>query len=319
MTARDLLVAARTHREANPPKPFVQAHGVAGELVVAESPEGTRRRVVLVTAADSAGVAHVLLASNMIDQATDLDLIVTSPDSGASYDLVVQAELYGPVFIEQLDAVVGSCDAAAVDALRAALRSDGASLEGLRIGLPLGGPIDPRRRFKEQELAELQEIVSACRRWLLGDAAEVVCIDPEELFPPPSGTSPEDGFDRLDRLVTLLDSYEKAGRYLPFELLAMLDESAHRELRRWHSEYGYDIWRTLQRLARHGDSSVEEVEVERENLTESFLARHAEAGTRTVDLVASTTLDGDLIVAKSRTRTRPSYCRARRTTIGAML
>ena len=221
-----------------------------GELAIAESPDGTRRRVVLVTAVDRFGVGHVLLATNAVDQATDLDLVVTSAESGASYDLLVQAELYGPVFVDQLDGLIGSCDANTVDALRHALDTDGASLSGMRVGSPLGGPTDPRRRFKERELEELQEIVAVCRRWLQGEFADVVSIHPDELFPPPVGTPKDEGFDRLDRLVDLLDRFETTGRTLPFELLAILDEGARTELRRWHTEYGYDMWRALERLAR---------------------------------------------------------------------
>ena len=70
---KDLAAAIRDFHAEHPPAPFVPALGQPGELAVAVAPEGRARRVVLVTSVDGSRVAHILLASNMTDQATDLD------------------------------------------------------------------------------------------------------------------------------------------------------------------------------------------------------------------------------------------------------
>lgn len=312
MTRPSLEEAIREHHAAQPPPVFVQAQGETGELAVAESTDGATRRVVLLAGTDARGIGQILLASNALDQATDLDLIVEPAESGAPYELMIQAELYGPVFIEQLDRLVGRCSSQTTEAVRSALRTDGESLEGRTVGLPLGGVDDPRRRFKEDELVELQAIVSTCRRWLAGDPSEVVSIHPEALFPPPTGTSLEEGFDRLDSVVDLLSSFERAGRHLPFELLALLDDQAITEIRRWKSEYGFDMWNRLQRLASRAETEqIERQTVRSSELTESFLLIHAESGTKTVDLVASHVSDGTTQIVRHEAHSRIHFCRAR--------
>ena len=311
MTEHELASAIRQHHSDHPPARFAQAQGSPGELAVAEALDGSRRRVVLVTASDENGVRQVLLASNALDQATDLDLVVQSAESGAQYDLMIQTELYGPVFVEQLDRLVGRCGSAATEAIRSALPTDGDSLHGWSAGIPLGGPDDPRRRFKEDELLELREIVATCRRWLLGEAGEVVSIHPEELFPPPPGSSLDEVLDRLTRVLDLLDRFEEAGRHLPWELLAMLDASARSEIRRWRTEYGSDVWTRIQHLAYHQDAELVD-EVNATELTRAFIEAHAAQGTRTVDLVtARVTRTDEVIMIEGRASARRTFCRAR--------
>lgn len=300
MTVKDLAAAIRDFHARHPPPSFVQPHGTSGEIAVVEAPDGSSRRVVLVASSDEAGITTVLLASNMIDQATDVDLLVRSEESGAPYDLMVQAELYGPVFREQLDRLVGRCSPETTAAISSALRTDGESLAGLETGTPLGGVDDPRRRFKEEELGELLPIIATCRRWFMGDLAEVVSIHPEMLFPPPRDATADVVLDQLERVYDIIAKFEATGRRLPWELLALMDDEARTELRRWRIEYGVrDIWTRLEQLCEYevdaafGSSAAEHQRVDallstpKEELTDAICSVYVERGNSTLDLVVS--------------------------------
>ena len=132
----DRLVAAiAAHHAQHAPTPHVRALGAAGELAVAESFGGSVRRVVLVTGADdSTRTLSIVMATNQIEAATDLDVLVDRNDSGAQYDLVVEGELYGPIFSEQLDDLVGFAGAGLAQAIATALETDGDSLAEFDVG-----------------------------------------------------------------------------------------------------------------------------------------------------------------------------------------
>ena len=300
MTSKDLAGSIHEHHAEHAPPFFVQAQGTSGEIAVVETPDGSARRVVLVATSDEVGICTVLLASNMLDQATDIDVLVRSEESGAPYDLMLQAELYGPVFREQLDRLVGQCAPDATSAITLALRTDGESLAGRETGTPLGGLDDPRRRFKEEELGELLPIVSTCRRWLMGDLAEVVSILPEMLFPPPPDALVDDVLDQLERVYDIIAKLESTGRRLPWELLALMDDAARTELRRWRIEYGVrDIWTRLEQLCEYEADSVLDLrasEPQRANallstpkdeLTDALCWVYVDRGTSTLDFVSA--------------------------------
>ena len=60
----------------------------------------------------------------------------------------------------------------------------------------------------------------------------MITLDPEVLLPPPAGIPLEEGFDRLDELLTLLDTFERRGHRLAIELRDWLHEVAVDDLRR---------------------------------------------------------------------------------------
>lgn len=270
------------HHTAHPPRGPVPTEGDPGALVVASSSDLRRRRVVLVTAADDATkTLNVLLASNRSEMATDLDLIVRADESGAPYDLVVQAELYGPIFQEQLDRHVGEIDAEATQDVAHALDSDGESLAGREVGMPLGGLDDPRRAFKGNELEELLDLVAACRMWLANGRSDATDLDPSALFPPPKGTPMDEAHDALFELQRLLDRFESAGHRFSFDVVALLEEQSFSELQRWRTEFGFDLWARLWRITCEPDDlpSVEKAE----DVRSTVVAAYAAAGVSTLD------------------------------------
>jgi len=273
---------------------------VVGEISVAVSPSvscsdhALKRIVTVIGKNDEAETVDILLVSNEIENATDLDLIVTPDSTGIPYTVMIQSELYGPVFSDQLIANVGSIDDDLREAVATALTSDGESLDGHETGLPLGGFSDPRRVFKVNELEDLEQLVSSCRQWLAGEAADVRLLDPELLIPPPSGTSMEDATDRFIQLLDVLDEVGSGSVSIGAGLLALLDElKLIDELSRWGSDFGFDTSRILASMRVIEDelevSSSTGVKLgptgrRTEGAFNSYLRSQAEGGHRTVDV-----------------------------------
>lgn len=282
----DLEALVAEHHADHSPEELARATGQVGQLAVAESLDRRHRRVVLVTGTEeTVKTLNILLASNRTEMATDLDAIVGREASSASYDLLLQGELYGPIFAEQLDGLVGSITPDAARALARALDTDGASLEGFDVGLPLGGIDDPRRSFKDEELEDLMRLVASCRRWLAGGRAETTSLDPEVLFPPPRGTSFDEAYEVIEELLALLDQLESGGHHVSVDVWSLLDDDSFAELQRWRTDYGIDIWARLQRLAL-GDAEREAPEaVSRDELRETYVASYAASGAPVLDLL----------------------------------
>lgn len=99
--------------------------------------------------------------------ATDLDLVVAA-GGAAPYPLVVCAELYGTVFDDQVGDLVGELDATEVDAAAGSLRSDGETVERFRVGLPLAGADDPRRKHLAGQLDVVNVVCAAYRQTRTG-------------------------------------------------------------------------------------------------------------------------------------------------------
>lgn len=151
----DTLTQAIAEYNANNPLPeYPQSRGEVGDIVLVSNADGTKKRFMLI-------ISNVIerltafMVTNDIDMATDLDVVVKPDDTGAPWTLMVQPELYVSLTMGQLGHVVGRVPIDIVDGLRDALRSDGESVEAYRVGAPLGGPTDPRRRFKREELKDL--------------------------------------------------------------------------------------------------------------------------------------------------------------------
>lgn len=290
-----------------------------GTIALATSPVvDAVRRVVLVSAInEETKIAQVHLATNLIEAATDLDLIVPPQASGYPVPLVVQAELYGPVFVEQIANTYGRLDARTLDAFRSALYSDGASLEGWQVGFPLRSDGDVRRVFKESELDTLYVLVESCRSWLEGAAAPVALIDPALLLPPPPGTPHAVAEDQFLDLMDAVQELRSLGGSIVdvIDLLGGVD--ALTDLERWWTEFGMDR-RALRldlvmttavlspeplEIPAHAEGSVAE------RVTSALVHHCAGRGDATLDLLsARDRADAGIVVQQG---VAGSYCRAR--------
>jgi hypothetical protein len=199
---------------------------------------------VVVAVNDQDQTIRILLAASAKEFATDLDLVVSSDASGLPYDLVIQGELYGTVFEEQVVAVVGTLDPALAIAADEAVASDGESLEAYETGWPLGSMEDPRRAFKEQQLDELEALVRECRRATDGLAADEQLLDVSLLVPPPAGTDPDIALERFVEALNVVKQLRSRKIELQAEWLD--DETLIAELYRWQS-FGLPAARILDR------------------------------------------------------------------------
>lgn len=294
---REAIGDARLHRGALPQS---RPSGEPDEIAIAVAPRSSLRRVVAVSTKDVASeTVQVLLVASEVEQATDLDLIVESDSDGLPFSFMVQGELYGHMFTDQLVAAIGTLRSEETDAVATALETDGESLDGYHVGPPLAGPDDVRRSFKDAEHKELEEFVSACRDWMLGAPAERQVPDPEVLLPPPAGSSLEEAESRYLELLMVLA--ERPGSpVLPSELLVAMGH-AHLldELRRWRTDFGLDVARVLAQihipdeirgsgpleapvLSAVGDEERSVV------VLHEYLACEAQAGTMTIDIRSTT-------------------------------
>lgn len=135
-----------------------------GDLVVIRSLDGQLRRFAVIIRIDPNKVLRIQLVTNQVEMASDLDMFITTL-SDYPTPLIAQPELFGPVWEHQVVRTVGHIGAENAERLGNGLRTQGESLEPLS-GLPLGGRHCGRRRFKEDELDDLQELVKECRRSL---------------------------------------------------------------------------------------------------------------------------------------------------------
>jgi hypothetical protein len=300
------------------------AIGQPGDLSVAcASPKESKadsvcRLVAVLGSDDSTKTAIIQLATNEIEQSTDLDLIL-GPGEVGPFAVAIQSELYGPLFIDQLRGSVGQLSSEHLDAIARALLTDGESLEGFPTGTPLGGPDDPRRAFKHEELANLEHLIAECRTWLDGEASPDTVLDPMLFVPPPSGTATEIAEDRFLELLDAVNPLGPGPIMLPSEFMAS-SEFFLNELLRWRKDFGLDASRILARIqiTELGTELTDASTAPNEEFTTddssavlmSYLSDCARVGKATVDIHSVRRCWGDrglLIVAQKESR----YCRGR--------
>ena len=137
-----------------------------------------------------------------------------------------------------------------------ALETDGESLEGLPRGVPLAGSDDRRRKFKADELSDLDDIVGGCQSWLAGNPSETTFFDPWLLIPPLAGTPREEAEDQFLDLLDALEASRDALAVLSSDLIALLAERGLLdEMLRWRTEFGLRVVETLERYFDHPDVS----------------------------------------------------------------
>ena len=216
-----------------------------GELAVVATPDGLRRIVLIADVNDELATASIYLATEDSNLATHLDVLLTPDESRYPVPLIAQAELYGPVFTEWLDARAGQVAPHIVDALRESLLSDGASLliydagPGLAAGSRLT-PLDDRKALKVAELADLERITGPCWDFLLSDRLPHGVIDPRLFCPPAEGTPVVSAVAQFGDLLELMESINAGGVSVEASL-ALLEPAEWEELDRWWTEFGCDL------------------------------------------------------------------------------
>jgi hypothetical protein len=245
----DVRRAARLKFAEQPHQAELDEEISVGRVVKVQSyPDHNDRQIarlaVVVEVNDEDQTIRVLLAASAKEFATDLDLVVPPKVSELPYDVLVQGELYGTIFEEQVVATIATLDPALAAAADAALASDGESLEAYETGSPLGSIDDPRRAFKEHELDELEALVRECRRAADGLAAEEQFLDVGLLVPPPVGTDPDIA---RERFIEVLEIVKQLAGKVELQPEWLDDEVLLTELHRWQADFGLPVTRILDR------------------------------------------------------------------------
>jgi hypothetical protein len=300
--------------------------GLPSELSIAHA-NGQRRQggqlarvVAVVTRDESNKTVVVQLATNETENATDFDLIVNMGEAGVPFALAIQSELYGPLFSDQLDGVIGMLGDRELHAVANALLTDGESLEGLLTGAPLGAAEDPRRAFKEHELDDLESLTSACRLWLAGARSADAVIDPRLLVPPTSGTPREVAEDQFLELLDAVAALGEGPIEIPSEFFEGTDDFLDAVLR-WRRDFGLDASRILTRvrITEVDNEPLEDVPrdepadlspLEVPSALRSYLSSCARAGRPMVDVQSVRRCWGEQEVFVL-TRAGHRYCRTR--------
>jgi hypothetical protein len=142
----------------------------------------TPSALVLVTDFEEATQSlAVTLLSPDVELGTSTDLVLAGDDIGRAYDLLAETDIFGYVWVVQLDRRIGQVDARLLEAVSALRQEE--SIDRPVAGPPVVGHSDPRWGFKLQELKRLQALTSDCTRELI-DGERIASIDPNALRAP---------------------------------------------------------------------------------------------------------------------------------------
>jgi hypothetical protein len=143
---------------------------------------GTPAALVLVTALDGPTQSlTVTLLSPDVELGTSEDLFLRPEDTNLAYALLAESDIFGYVWVVQLDRQLGRVDSSVVEALTALGDDDAVDLPNA--GPPVVERSDPRWNFKLHELKRLQSLTSHCTRELI-DGERMPSIDPNALRAP---------------------------------------------------------------------------------------------------------------------------------------
>jgi len=121
--------------------------------------------------------------------ATDTDAIIADKDSGVPFPLVLECYVRGPVWLLQVRECVVVLTESQMGAVGDAVIDENPEVEGVRMGLPLAGPVDARWSFKAQEVAEWRTLTDDCAAVLSGDDDDAWPLNLDRLLPHRYGNS----------------------------------------------------------------------------------------------------------------------------------
>jgi len=131
--------------------------------------EGPRRLAVVCRVDSELDIAEMMLVHSWPELSTDTDAIISDQGSGLPFPLVLECYVRGPVWLLQVRECVGVLTDSQMDAVGSAVIDENPEVEGVRMGLPLAGPVDARWSFKAQEVAEWRTLTDDCAAVLSGD------------------------------------------------------------------------------------------------------------------------------------------------------
>jgi hypothetical protein len=156
-----------------PPRPAPRPAGAVpkpGEIVLANSPGDDSELSRLVAVVDVHPQTYsvvALLISNRVEDRTDADFLAEPDETGLPYPVVIQSDIVGALFENQLSHPHGTVPDGLMGAIRRVQIGGSAGDDDGRRGLPLRSRLDPRWRQKESEIDDMQQLAATCTETLL--------------------------------------------------------------------------------------------------------------------------------------------------------
>lgn len=215
-------------------------------------------RMVLVLRVDPGSqraFADVMLVHSHIELAASSDLVIGPERSTIPYKAVIQTDARGVIWADQLDGLIGLMGPRALKAIGDVAVGDPFYEEGISVGSPLRGPLDPRWDFKGQEGAAIRSLAADCTTALLYDGP------PLQLDPGCLALNLIAGREDLNtilyRLLGLVTNYEVA-----FDLddVAVLKKVTASDISNWTECFGFlghDLYRSFSPLMEQALSAID--------------------------------------------------------------
>lgn len=215
---------------------------VGGVFRILPMDPGTASALGIVTEVDTASQsARVVLVTADLEFGGSKDVLLPSDQTGLGYPLLAEVDVFGYVWLVQLESLGISASSEAMSAIRAVERED-------YTDHPLGGqPVtrrnDARWSFKKFELERLQALSASCTRQLVdGDA--YMTVDPKAFEVP---TNEVEALALSELVVTAFDAAMDGRLSVPSWLIDMILSP---ELVDSYCKAGFfDIYRGLVSLA----------------------------------------------------------------------
>ena len=287
-----------------------------GELVVFDSapPLSERRIGVVVGVDDRWSILLVHLATPDVEFATDLDVIIDDPM--LPFELLVEAEIYGPIFIEQVETSIGRLDPAVAEAISRSVQTDGESVVRWARATPLAGEGDVRRAFKRSELDELDDYTRAARSWITEGPSLASTIDLDLLVLEQAAQDPVEMVVRAAAALSAIRGFQADGRMQPLEMVEQLVvDGTLDDMDGWRKGAGVDMARELSRIPFDPATSllVESGGDRRARGMGALIQRLADRGATSIDVYSAEVGSDDAVLIGSGS----SVCRVRFRSEGA--
>ena len=208
-----------------------------GQIRVAQGlrpDDPVEHRLVLVLRVDERReFAEIMFVHPYTELATGSDLVVAPEHSSITYQVVVETDVRGVVWVTQPGSLVGVLEQSAIEAVGAVALGEAPDSPDLFSGLPSRGRFDRRWDFKAAEGSALRTLAAECTESLL-DGQTLLQLDVGILSPVLLAACD----DRESALLKLLDIISKEDVVFDLNDLEMLDDIGALEVDNWTDVFG---------------------------------------------------------------------------------
>ena len=151
-----------------------------GDIVVVKGhkkPLVVRRLALVLSAEEKEDHLQVMLCHDDLPLVSIVDAVIKSSESGLSYDLVVETDLYSAIWKSQVTKKIGKISPAFVGKIMTHAADPDALVDGIQTGYVIRGIVDPRWKFKENEGKQFRNLCADCISTLLADNSVTVDLD----------------------------------------------------------------------------------------------------------------------------------------------